>query len=72
MHRLRHLLDGAQGASSNTNTLTIDANRLKIHVLATFGGDVGVATRVAEDWALSTKLADTGHSKEIRLRKNEP
>ena len=63
MHRLGHLLDGAQGTCRNANTLTVDANRLKIHVLAALGRDVGVATRVAEDRALSTELADAGHSR---------
>lgn len=55
------LLDGAKRAGRDAHTLSVDANNLKVDVLATSRRDVGVTPRIAEDGTLSTQLADTGH-----------
>ncbi len=55
------LLESTEGASRNTNTLTVQANCLQVYVLTTSCGDVGVATGVAEQGAFSGQLADAGH-----------
>jgi len=55
------LLDCAECTSGNTNTLPVDADGLKVYVLATLGSDVGVAAGVAKDGTLSAQLADAGH-----------
>ncbi len=58
----RHILfDGTQCTSGDTHALAVYADNLKVDVLATLGSDVGVATGVAEDGALSTQLTNAGH-----------
>ncbi len=52
------LLDRTKGACSNSNTLAVDANGLEVYVLATLGGDVGVAAGMAENGALSAQLTN--------------
>lgn len=55
------LLDGAKCAGGDAHALSVDADNLKVDVLATSRRDVGVTSRIAEDGTLSTQLADTGH-----------
>lgn len=57
------LLKRAERTSGNAHALTVDADNLKVHVLATLGGDVGVTAGVAEKGTLSTQLANAGHRK---------
>lgn len=58
-----HLLQGAERTSSNANFTTVEGDRLKVDVLTSFGGDVGVATRLTEVGAFSGKKTDAGHKK---------
>lgn len=55
------LFNRAKSAGSNANTLPVNTNGLEVHVLATLGGDVGVAAGVAKDGALSAQLTDARH-----------
>lgn len=55
------LFEGAEGACSNAYALAVDTNNLKVYVLATLRGDVGVAAGLAENGTLSAQLANTGH-----------
>ncbi len=57
----------AERTSGDANTLAVDADNLKVHVLTTLGGDVGVTAGVAEDGALSAQLANAGHRSGVRI-----
>lgn len=67
MLHLHVLLKRAKCASGDANALAIDTDNLKVHVLTTLGGDVGVAAGVAEDGALSAQLANARHRSGVRI-----
>jgi hypothetical protein len=57
------LFQGAKRTSGDTNTLSIDADGLKIDVLAAAARNIRMTARIAEESAFTGKLADTGHRK---------
>lgn len=62
MSCLGELFQRTKSARGYTNALTIDFNRLQIHILATFSRNVRVAAGVAIHGGLSSKLANARHS----------
>lgn len=59
---VRELFERAENTCRNAQTLTVDANRLQVHILATLARDVGVAAGMAKDSAFSRELADARHN----------
>lgn len=53
------LLQSTEGAGGDTHALAVDADNLKVDVLATLGGDVRVAAGVAENSTLTAQLTNT-------------
>ncbi len=53
------LLERAECAGGDAHALAVDADNLKVDVLTTTRGDVGVAAGVAENSTFSAQLTDT-------------